>query len=328
MATTSPIKQLTSYSDADLKAAAAKLQSSGYSRYSPTYILNQAKTDASMASNLLKFLPAAPGSTTAAKPAAPATILPDPAKATTQSTTVSGKTYYLSPAKSGQPATWVTQTGSSPGLFAVDQTGKTTGTKPAFTSTLDWQNQTAVAFGASKPTAAQQAAQTAATTQVKPAAPVAPTPATKTPAAPAGPEQFGGVTPPNRLNLPDATTAFSKIISNDKSAPPTMKTDSATGTTFYLAPPTGKTPAMWVAVAKGSTTASNGQTVQALNKAQIDYIDPKQTTQAETVRAQQQAVVDQQQAAEQQRLAQQGVSKEQEAYNTAEAQRQAAAKAS
>lgn len=153
MATTSPIQQLTSYSDADLKAAAAKLQASGYSRYSPTYILNQAKTDATMASSLLKYLPATPGSTTAAKPAAPATILPDPAKATTQSTTVSGKTYYLSPAKSGQPATWVTQAGSNPGLFAVDQTGKVTGTKPTFTSTLDWQNQTAVAFGASKPTA-------------------------------------------------------------------------------------------------------------------------------------------------------------------------------
>jgi hypothetical protein len=109
----------------------------------------------------------------------------------------------------------------------------------------------------------------------KPPAP-APAPAKPVAPAPVKPTGITGATPPASLKLPDAATAVNLINQRAATAPPTMKTDSATGISYYLVPPAGSQPARWDAVSRGATVSNNGLTVNALNQAQTSYFKANQ----------------------------------------------------
>lgn len=128
-------------------------------------------------------------------------------------------------------------------------------------------------------TTIDNAAVSAANARITAAAKPAPAPATAPATAPkpAAAPAPAAVKPPASLNLPDAATAMRLIVSRDPKAPPTMKTDSTTGTQYYLIPPAGNRPAEWATVPRGGTVASNGQSLQQINTNQTAYITANAT---------------------------------------------------
>lgn len=250
--TTNPLAR---YSQAQLNAAAAELIKTNptYARYNTAGLLAEAQSRSSTANALAGQVQK---TITAAQPAAPVISLPNPATATTWTTTAGGQTYYLSVPSDSQPSVWMAK-GSTNNMQPVDQQGKPlANVRGALFK--DWQTQT----GSQTPAEARTAA------APKPAPAPAPAPAAKPSPAPAP----APVRPPAGLNLPDAATAMRQILARDPAAPPTMRTDSATGTQYYLVPPTGNQPAQWVSVPKGGFMASNGQTITQINTAQTSYI--------------------------------------------------------
>ena len=242
--TTNPLAR---YSQAQLNAAAAELIKTNptYARYNTAGLLAEAQSRSSTANALAGQVQK---TITAAQPAAPVISLPNPATATTWTTTAGGQTYYLSVPTASQPSVWMAK-GAGNTMQPVDQQGKPLANVQGALFT-DWQTRTG-----------SQTPATARTIAAKPIPAPAPAPA---PAA--------AVRPPASLNLPDAATAMRQILARDPAAPPTMRTDSATGTQYYLIPPTGSKPAEWVSVPRGGFMASNGQTVAQINTAQTSYI--------------------------------------------------------